>query len=223
MDPKRKVLRAPSLLDVFFPVPKLKPKKANAVAAAMPTAPPIAQPVAQLVAPPVVPYIAPPAENRAPVAPPPPAPRPVPTEPAAWTDVEDEELMDFKETDTAWKEISVAMERPLYDIKRRYGELRRARAEAEKKPAKGKGKGKGKEKPDEESVRPEERSEGPASAGMTLPFLQADERWSQRELILLLEIAKRYEQTKWLWIASRFYDKTGKRVSAEEVREKLGG
>jgi hypothetical protein len=43
------------------------------------------------------------------------------------------------------------------------------------------------------------------------------------QLILLLEIAKRYEQMKWLYIASGFYDKTGKRVSAEEVKEKLGG
>jgi hypothetical protein len=84
--------------------------------------------------------------------------------------------MSFKEAGTAWKEISAAMERPLYDIKRRYGELRRTRAETEKKPAKGKG------KRDEESTKQEKGDEGPASARMTIPFLQADERWSKPEV-----------------------------------------
>jgi len=84
--------------------------------------------------------------------------------------------MGFKEAGTAWKEIGAAMERPLHDIKRRYGELRRTRAEVEKKPAKGKG------KRDEEPTKEEKHGKGPASASMTIPFLQADERWSKSEV-----------------------------------------
>ncbi|KAI9862466.1 MAG: hypothetical protein M1813_004317 [Trichoglossum hirsutum] len=104
------------------------------------------------------------------------------------------------------------MERPPHDVKRRYGELRRARADVEKKKV-----------PEGTAAKGKGRDEGTASAGMTLPFLQADEDWSKDELVLLLNIAKRYEETKWLYIASRFYDKTGRRVTAEEVKEKLGG
>ncbi|KAI9779339.1 MAG: hypothetical protein M1839_007447 [Geoglossum umbratile] len=218
MSSKKTPIRPPTLFDVFFPIPKLKPKRKATVAA---TAAATAAPVAPLATPPPAAAV-PLADSPAPEpAASPPVSEPLPAGPAAWTDVEDEELMGFKEAGKAWKEIGSAMERPLHDIKRRYGELRRTRAEAEKPATK---QGKRNEKPVTKPVtKQKERDEGSASANMTIPFLREVENWSTSELILLLEIAKRYEQTKWLYIASGFYDKTGRRVTAEEVREKLGG
>ncbi|KAH0552895.1 hypothetical protein GP486_006906 [Trichoglossum hirsutum] len=130
----------------------------------------------------------------------------------AWEADDDKKLEELKEAGANWKDISVTMERPPHDVKRRYGELRRARADTEKKKT-------------AESTAPKGkgRDEGTSSAGMTLPFLQADKDWSKDELALLLDIARRYEDTKWLYIASGFYDKTGRRVTAEEVKKKLGG
>jgi hypothetical protein len=80
-------------------------------------------------------------------------------------------LEELKEAGTTWKEIGVTMERPPHDVKRRYGELRRARADVEKKKV-----------PEGTAAKGKGRDEGTASAGMTLPFLQADEDWSKDEV-----------------------------------------
>lgn len=39
------------------------------------------------------------------------------------------------------------------------------------------------------------------------------------ETVLLNTLTSKFEDDKWLRISSRFYDKTGKRISAQEVKK----
>lgn len=41
--------------------------------------------------------------------------------------------------------------------------------------------------------------------------------------MLVHKLAERYDDRKWLEVASKFFDKTGKRVHADEMREALSG
>ncbi len=41
--------------------------------------------------------------------------------------------------------------------------------------------------------------------------------------MLVHKLAERYEGRKWLEVASKFFDTTGKRVHPDEMREALGG
>jgi hypothetical protein len=48
-----------------------------------------------------------------------------------------------------------------------------------------------------------------------------DESLSVEDIILLTRLEARYEDEKWLRISSRFFDKTGKRFTPDEVRKCL--
>lgn len=39
----------------------------------------------------------------------------------------------------------------------------------------------------------------------------------------MFHLAQRYEEEKWVKVASRFFDKTGKRLDPAWIAEKLGG
>jgi len=41
--------------------------------------------------------------------------------------------------------------------------------------------------------------------------------------VLIHKLAERYENRKWLEVASKFFDTTGKRVHPDEMRDALSG
>lgn len=48
-----------------------------------------------------------------------------------------------------------------------------------------------------------------------------DPDFTVAELILLNQLAAKYEDDKWLRISSRFFDKTGKRLSPQEAKARV--
>ena len=57
------------------------------------------------------------------------------------------------------------------------------------------------------------------SAKRTIFYI--DENFSVEDIILLTKLEAKYEDEKWLRISSRFYDKTGKRFTPQEVKKYL--
>ena len=53
--------------------------------------------------------------------------------------------------------------------------------------------------------------------------LQEDDLFSFGELQLLSELIAQYDTGRWQMVASRFFDKTGRRVHADDVRDKFLG
>lgn len=41
------------------------------------------------------------------------------------------------------------------------------------------------------------------------------------ELLMLFKLATKYEEEKWLRVCSRFFDKTGKRLSVQQAKERV--
>lgn len=64
-------------------------------------------------------------------------------------------------------------------------------------------------------------NESATSASEKRTILYVDENLSVEDLILLTKLEARYEAEKWLRISSRFFDKTGKRFTPEEVKVHL--
>ena len=53
--------------------------------------------------------------------------------------------------------------------------------------------------------------------------LQEDDIFSFGELQLLAELVAQYDAGRWQMVASRFFDKTGRRVHPQDVRDKFAG
>ena len=53
------------------------------------------------------------------------------------------------------------------------------------------------------------------------PEIIPDPDFTVAELILLNQLAAKYEDDKWLRISSRFFDKTGKRLSPQEAKARV--
>ena len=65
-------------------------------------------------------------------------------------------------------------------------------------------------------------SKGSAKFGMKdMITLQEDDMFNFEELRILAGMVVNDESNRWLRIASRFFDKTGRRVSADDIREKF--
>lgn len=62
-----------------------------------------------------------------------------------------------------------------------------------------------------------EDSSGRASARKATYY--PGDKFTLEEIIMLNKLAERYEEEKWLRISSRFYDKTGSRISPEEAKQ----
>jgi len=58
-----------------------------------------------------------------------------------------------------------------------------------------------------------------SSAKKTVYYV--DENFTLEDIILLNKLAVKYEEEKWLRISSRFYDKTGKRLTPQEAKKRL--
>lgn len=66
-------------------------------------------------------------------------------------------------------------------------------------------------------------SKAPSRAGSAWVTLQEDDLFSFGELQLLSELIARYDVDRWGIVASRFFDKTGRRVHPDDVRDKFVG
>ncbi|KAI4123326.1 MAG: hypothetical protein LQ347_006198 [Umbilicaria vellea] len=74
-------------------------------------------------------------------------------------------------------------------------------------------KGKGKEGPEEKLEDGKKR----------VIYVDEDDGLTVKDLIYMVRLADRYEEEKWLKVASRFYDRTGRRVAPRYIAEKLAG
>lgn len=103
-------------------------------------------------------------------------------------------------------------------------------AEQGKKPSKADKKAAKKEAAAAAEKKPPATTKPPSKAASDARFtrdewvtLQEDELFSFGELQLLSELVAQYDAGRWGMVASRFFDKTGRRVHAEDVREKFMG
>ncbi|KAK2760750.1 hypothetical protein FQN54_001986 [Arachnomyces sp. PD_36] len=63
--------------------------------------------------------------------------------------------------------------------------------------------------------------ESPQNGKSRRPVLFVDEDFSVDDIVLLNRIASRYEEEKWLRITSRFFDKTGKRITTQQAKSRV--
>ncbi|KAI9664417.1 MAG: hypothetical protein M1829_005810 [Trizodia sp. TS-e1964] len=190
-----------------------------------------------------------------------------------WTNYDDTTLLQMKDANQSWKKIASEINRPMGEIKKRYGELRKANHSHnqhkpsnqsgnegnQRKQPKGKRGGKGKEpetnwhgegyrgggyqgggyqggyqaggyqnnqdqQPEAaEGVAEEEAAAEQAWEEEAKPDIEPDGKWSKDEVELLLRLSFKYDDGKWLSVASRFFDITGRRVSGSDVKSKLTG
>ncbi|KAI9880360.1 MAG: hypothetical protein M1830_003971 [Pleopsidium flavum] len=208
-----------------------------------PTAP---APTPPTIAPPVP---APAASAAAPPEPTKPDPTPAPT----FTPEQDAQLLDLKSKNTSWKQISIMMDgKPQWELRNRFKELSTPKAE-EKKEEEGKGKnGEEEEKKKKEEERKKKEEEGRAKAAERKKKAEengkgdgkkeggggegkaaeseeakvifvADGKFNIDEMVLLHRLSERYDNRKWLEIASKFFDTTGRRVHPDELRTAFHG
>ncbi|KAI7083943.1 hypothetical protein KC356_g7159 [Hortaea werneckii] len=202
-----------------------------------------------------------------------------------FTAEEDAKLKELKDTNTTWADIASQMNRPIQELKPRWGQIK-PNTNDQKPQQQGKGNGKGKQnqqnnnqqekkggkpqtkeqeqaaaKKREERQKRREEAEKPvslapaatpapanpkkptnesikplpgalptntANAGDETRFtlhewltLQSDSLFTLSELQCLSEIIMRDQNQTWLRIASVFYDKTGRKVHPEDIREKF--
>ncbi|PGG96057.1 hypothetical protein AJ79_09745 [Helicocarpus griseus UAMH5409] len=146
-----------------------------------------------------------------------------------WTTDDDDTLRRLKAEDMSWKAISTSMNRPVHTLKMRWGIIKpMVEYKIQKPPPK-----EPPPKPQSECThRKHERrvsfseplvTSGKSESSYTRTpkkkILYVDENFSLEEILLLNKLAAQYEEEKWLRISSRFYDKTGKRVTPQEAKE----
>ncbi|OJD17615.1 hypothetical protein AJ78_02314 [Emergomyces pasteurianus Ep9510] len=154
-----------------------------------------------------------------------------------WTTDDDDMLRRLKAEDMTWKAISTSMGRPVQSLKTRWGIIRPAVEYKIPRPHTSAqcetGSKSQQQQQQAETHRRHERrvsfSEPLVMNGKTNPttytrtakkkILYVDENFSLEEILLLNKLAAQYEDEKWLRISSRFYDKTGKRLTPQEARE----
>jgi hypothetical protein len=65
-------------------------------------------------------------------------------------------------------------------------------------------------------------SQTKGSAKKMLSDLDLEEKLTIDELVLLHSLATKFEDEKWIRIISKFFDRTGKRINAEDAKAYLG-
>ncbi|KAI9768647.1 MAG: hypothetical protein M1835_006835 [Candelina submexicana] len=224
------------------PRPRTRSKKVVSAPVAAPPAPPTPAPAAEPTKPEDKPAeeVAKPAEEAA--KPADPAPE-EPKEPTFTAD-EDANLLKYKGDNKSWKEISVLMDgKAIYQLKNRFKELKitesaekkaAEKAEAEKKEEEAKKeaakevkakekqeKKEKKQKEKKESTKPEETEKATEVVKEKVVYVHATDKFTKDELIFMNGIAQRWDGKKWVDIASRLFDKNGKRVEPSDVKEGL--
>ncbi|EAS31501.3 uncharacterized protein CIMG_06980 [Coccidioides immitis RS] len=137
-----------------------------------------------------------------------------------WTPEQDLQLLKMKAEYTPWRAISASIGKPVFALKDRWGVIQpktsasrdKQKAQKEAKPTKLEN-----EKTHERRVSFSEPivtpdNDGARDADSSKKVLYLDEAFTLEDVILLNQIAARYDEDKWIRISSRFFDKTGKRV-----------
>ncbi|EEP81041.1 predicted protein [Uncinocarpus reesii 1704] len=161
-----------------------------------------------------------------------PEPAPVPAAPSTtnpakssipvfeWTAEQDFQLLKLKAENAPWRAISASIGKPVYVLKDRWGviqpktmaPIKKPKAREEPKPAKPEGNN----KPSGRRVSFSEplvtNNDGARDADLSKKVLYLDEAFTLEEVILLNQIAAKYDEDKWIRVSSRFFDKTGKRL-----------
>ena len=171
---------------------------------------------------------------------------------APFTDDEDATLKRMKDEKKSWNEIIEVLGRNKKVLQDRFKELNGggggndAKKDEKKDNANGKKGGNGdsedkKDKPDnkkeskKQDKKPSPAKPASAKAGSVAGShgqarftmnewmtLQEDDVFSFAELQCLSELMLRDERHRWMRLASAFYDKTGRRVHPDDIREKFG-
>nr|KMM68016.1 hypothetical protein CPAG_04348 [Coccidioides posadasii RMSCC 3488] len=137
-----------------------------------------------------------------------------------WTPEQDLQLLKMKAEYTPWRAISASIGKPVFALKDRWGVIQpktsasrdKQKAQKEAKPTKLEN-----EKTRERRVSFSEPivtpdNDGARDADSSKKVLYLDEAFTLEDVILLNQIAARYDEDKWIRISSRFFDKTGKRL-----------
>ncbi|KAK2811052.1 hypothetical protein FQN50_002387 [Emmonsiellopsis sp. PD_5] len=161
-------------------------------------------------------------------APPTPASNSAPPQ-CEWTTDDDDNLRRLKAEGMTWKAISTATGRQVHVLKSRWGIIKPAVEYQNKKPAVNEPTPPPQETNTNRHQRRVSFSEpliiGKAESSYTRTptpkkkILYVDENFSLEEILLLNQLAVQYDNEKWLRISSRFFDKTGKRLSPQEAKE----
>ncbi|KAI9839834.1 MAG: hypothetical protein M1819_000024 [Sarea resinae] len=144
-----------------------------------------------------------------------------------WTAEQDAELVELKKT-MPWKQIAHKLGKPVGEIKKHWNILNAKAKEKEEKETPSSSEAAKTETPKEEKQKDERKKKEESKKGEAQREVKservvvfADERFSSQEMQLLLRLANRYDDGKWLAVASSFYDKTGRRVTPDEVHQRM--
>ncbi|OJD15972.1 hypothetical protein ACJ73_08925 [Blastomyces percursus] len=173
----------------------------------------------------------------------PPQPQPPPPQPPQqeWTTDDDDTLRRLKAEGMTWRAISTSMDRPVKALKTRWGIVRPAVEYKIQRPhTSGHCETSSRSQQQQQQTETQRRHERRVSfaeplimngkndtTAVTYPrapkkkILYVDENFSLEEILLLNKLAAQYDEEKWLRISSRFYDKTGKRLTPQEAREQV--
>lgn len=164
-----------------------------------------------------------------------------------WTDEDDAKLKELKATGMGVKKIAKEIGRPQQAINERWKEIGGGDEDAakggneKKEDGGGKSKGEGKQKNNENNKHHDHQqkkekhekstTKAPSKVGSQTGearftmgewmTLQEDDLFTFGELQCLSEILMRDQQQTWLRVASAFYDRTGRRVHPDDIREKF--
>ncbi|PGH01346.1 hypothetical protein GX51_05277 [Blastomyces parvus] len=154
-----------------------------------------------------------------------------------WTTDDDDTLRRLKAEGMTWKGISTSMDRPVQALKTRWGIVKPAveymiqrphtsghcetssRSQQQQQQAETRGRHERRVSFAEPLVMNGKNDTTTYTRTPKKKILYVDENFSLEEILLLNKLAAQYDEEKWLRISSRFYDKTGKRLSAQEARE----
>ncbi|QSS60377.1 hypothetical protein I7I51_05175 [Histoplasma capsulatum] len=171
-----------------------------------------------------------------------PQPQPQSQQPQqGWTTDDDDTLRRLKAEDMSWKAISTSMGRPVQSLKTRWGIIRPAVEHKIPRPhTSAQGETSLRSQQQQQQTDTNRRHErrvsfsdplimaGKVADNYTSTYtrtphkkkiLYVDENFSLEEILLLNRLAAQYDEEKWLRISSRFYDKTGKRLTPQEAKE----
>lgn len=144
----------------------------------------------------------------------------------------------MKAENKSWADIAAELSRPPHELKKRFKEISSdnvgQKHDGGKKDKKGKnesGGGEEKEKQQQKQSKKDKKAakkEAEADEDSEVRFtmgewltLQEDSLFSFGELQLLSELIIRDRDQTWLRIAGAFFDKTGRRVHQDDIREKF--
>ncbi|MCJ1338238.1 hypothetical protein MMC09_003524 [Bachmanniomyces sp. S44760] len=159
-----------------------------------------------------------------------PAPASAPADPSTietapgWTAADDEKLLHLKAGGKTWKDIHAEMggKRAIKDIKRRCNDLNKVKATSEGTEAGKEAEAKAAETK-EDTGKQQTKEDSTESGQRPIIYLDEGDELDVHEIMYLYRLQEHFDDKKWLDIASRFFDQTGKRIDPIQLKGKLGG